>query len=88
MDRTALCRLLEELLQEVTGEARGPFSEEQSLQEQLRLDSVDLVALAVEIHARLRVDLDSRAVGGVRTVGDLLDVIQQKLQAQGLPSAA
>lgn len=56
---------------------------EQSLQEDLLLDSLQLMTLAVEVENQFRVRLDPEDEAGVRTVGDLMRVVARKLGAEG-----
>jgi acyl carrier protein len=88
MDRPALLQLLAEVLHEVTGEAAGPFTEDQKLQENLKLDSLDMVSMAIEVQARLGIQLESSEMAPVVTVGDLLDLFQKKLAARAASRAA
>jgi acyl carrier protein len=55
----------------------------QSLQEDLLLDSLQMMTLAVEIENLFRVRLDPEDEAGVRTVGDLIRVVAVKLGAEG-----
>lgn len=81
MERQELRQVLTELLEETTGEPRAEVAEDQSIQEDLGLDSVDLFSLIVEIQTKLRVKIASEELVAVSTVGDLLDVLQAKLAA-------
>lgn len=87
MDRHELRQILAELLEETTGEPRPEVAEEESLQEGLGLDSVDIFSLIVEIQNKLRVKIASEELMEVTTVGDLLNVLQAKLAAAA-PGAA
>jgi acyl carrier protein len=86
MDRTALRDALRELLEEEKGGTFAPLDEAAVLREELGLDSVDLVSLVMTLQERFRVILTSEDLAGVARVGDLLDMLQGKLQ--GLPRAA
>jgi acyl carrier protein len=54
-----------------------------ALQEDLLLDSLQLMTLAVEVENLFRVRLDPQDEAAVRTVGDLARVVAAKLGAQG-----
>jgi acyl carrier protein len=51
------------------------ISEDTRLVEDLRLDSLALLTLAIEVENRFRLRLDDAGVAGVETVGELVDVI-------------
>jgi acyl carrier protein len=57
----------------------GSLRPEMRLVEDLRLDSVRLLTLAVEVENRFRVLLDELDEGAIETVGDLVGVIRRKL---------
>lgn len=52
---------------------------EMRLVEDLQLDSVRLLTLAVEVENRFRVCLDELDEGAIETVGDLVAVVRRKL---------
>lgn len=60
---------------------RGPLGPELRLVEDLRLDSVGILTLAVEVEDRFRVCLDAADEAAIRTVGDLERVLCAKLEA-------
>ena len=55
---------------------------ESRLVEELRLDSLRLLTLAVEVENRFRVRLDPEDEGSIETVGDLMRVVERKLAAE------
>jgi acyl carrier protein len=57
----------------------GPLLPEMRLVEDLRLDSVRLLTLAMEVENRFRVFLDELDEGAIETVGDLVAVVRRKL---------
>ncbi|HEV8582310.1 MAG TPA: acyl carrier protein [Thermoanaerobaculia bacterium] len=57
----------------------GALRPELRLIEDLRLDSIRLLTLAVEVENRFRVLLDELDEGAIATVGDLVSVIRRKL---------
>lgn len=87
MDRQELRRVLIELLEETTGEPRVELAEQDDLQEGLGLDSVDMFSLIVEIQSKLKVKIASEDLAAVVTVGDLLDVLQSKVEASATAAA-
>jgi acyl carrier protein len=65
------------------GEAAGPdrFGPELRLVEDLALDSIQRLTLAVEVENRFRICLDPEDEEGIETVGDLAAVVGRKLEA-------
>lgn len=61
-------------ISQVTGEA-GPFLPDADLRADLRLDSLDLVELMMEIEDLTGIDLTAVDVDEVRTVADLIAVV-------------
>jgi acyl carrier protein len=60
----------------------GPLGPELRLAEDLGLDSVGLLTLAVEVEDHFRVCLDAEEEAAIRTVGDLERVLVAKLGAE------
>ena len=60
---------------------QGELRPEMRLQEDLALDSVKLLTLAVEVENRFRVRLDPETEAGIVTLADLVAAIQSKLEA-------
>lgn len=58
---------------------RGELGREVSLVETLRLDSLRLLTLVVEIENRFRITLEEGSEASIRTVGDLVDAIRSGL---------
>jgi acyl carrier protein len=56
-----------------------PLTLEMRLVEDLRLDSIRLLTLAMEVENRFRVRLDELDEGGIETVGDLVAAVKRKL---------
>lgn len=59
----------------------GELDERQRLLEDLGLDSLRLLVLAAEVENRFRVALTPEDDATVRTVGDLVDLVERKLTA-------
>lgn len=74
-----------EILAGIAGVARehvgfdGRLGEEQRLLEDLGLDSLKLLVLAAEVENRFRVALSPEDDAAVRTVGDLVTLVERKL---------
>jgi acyl carrier protein len=56
-----------------------PLTAEMRLVEDLRLDSVRLLTLAMEVENHFRVRLDELDEGAIETVGDLVASVRKKL---------
>jgi acyl carrier protein len=62
---------------------QGEIRREQRLVETMRLDSLRLLTLVVEIENRFRVildEVDALGHGAIETVGDLIDAIGRKVE--------
>lgn len=57
----------------------GPLTPTMRLVEDLDLDSIQALTLAVEVENRLRVAIDPDSETGISTVGDLVRVVREKL---------
>ncbi len=60
----------------------GSLAPETRLVEDLELDSIRLLTLAVEVENRFRVRLDEEDEAGVETVGDLVAAVGRELRAR------
>jgi acyl carrier protein len=58
---------------------RGPLAPEMRLLEDLRLDSIRALTLAVEVENRFRICLDEADEAGLVTVADLVAAVKGKL---------
>jgi acyl carrier protein len=87
-DREALRGKLREFLENETGERRPELPDDLVLREQLGLDSVDLVSLVMQVECQFRVRLEGEELAHVKTVGDLLDLMQTKLAEKPQKAAA
>lgn len=61
----------------------GPLSPGLRLIEDLRLDSIRLLTLAVEVENHFRIALDPEDDAAIETVADLVAVVGRKLHATG-----
>jgi acyl carrier protein len=82
MDRESLKSGLLALLEENRGEKYERFDEGQNLRTDLGLDSVDLVSLVLEVQDKFRIHLSITDLEQVVTVGQLLDLLMQKLNGE------
>ena len=63
----------------------GPHSR---LVEDLDLDSIDALDMVVELQSLLRGRIDERDMKGLRTVADVVDMVEQQLQRSPVASAS
>lgn len=63
------------------GAGADRFGPELRLVEDLALDSIQRLTLAVEVENRFRICLDPEDEEGIETVGDLAAVVERKLEA-------
>jgi acyl carrier protein len=87
-DRQSIRRTLIELLEADTGEKYADLTEEKKLREELGLDSVDVVSVVSQIERQYRIRLTHQELETLVTVGDVLDLLQNKLAASPESSAA
>jgi acyl carrier protein len=87
MDREALRRTLLEILESETWQKHEHLSDTANLRSELNLDSVDLISLVLRIQTDFNVDIGSKELEGIVTVGNLLDLLQTKVPA-GVTKAA
>ncbi len=77
--RETLRQTLTDLLEQEMGESYPSLTDDQDLRESLRLDSVDVVGLVMRIEREYRVRLAPEELATIKTVGDLLDLMQTKI---------
>jgi acyl carrier protein len=82
MDRQTLRTKLLEIFEQETWERPENLTDEMTIREGLKLDSVDVLSIALRLETDLGVTLGSDDFGHIQTVGDLLDKIQAKLAVQ------
>lgn len=78
MNRADLRMRLHALLEEEMGEAYPTLADEIDLKDGLGLDSVDVIGLVMRVERELRVRLGLPELQGVRSVGELLDLLESK----------
>jgi acyl carrier protein len=87
MSRDDLRGTLSTLLEEEMGEPYD-LADDREIREGLGLDSVDVVGLVMRVEREFRIRLSMEDLQGVRTVGDLLDLLQAKLDERADDSQA
>ena len=81
MDRETLLNTLVGLLEEEMGEPFQYLEETTNLREGLGLDSVDVVGLVMRVEHQFRIRLAMEELMEVKQVGQLIDLVQEKLTA-------
>lgn len=88
MNRDTLKTQLREILERSVGEEFATLEDSTSLKEGLNLDSVDMLSMTIEIQSAFDISIQSDEVAGITTVGDVLDLMQQKLDAKASAAKA
>jgi acyl carrier protein len=78
-DRDAIRRTLIELMEADTGEVYANIDDSKNLRTELGLDSVDVVSVVSQVERRFRIRLSQQDLEKLVTVGNVLDLLQQKL---------
>jgi acyl carrier protein len=87
-DRNAIKQTLVQLIEEDTGIRHENLDEGKNLRTELGLDSVDLVSVVSQVERQFRIRLSQEELQKIVTVGDVLDLMQAKLEALPTPKAA
>ncbi len=82
MERKELSAIVLELLEKETGETYPAVEESTTLREGLNLDSLDMAGLVLHIESHFGIQVETELLDGVKSVGDLLDVLQMKISAK------
>jgi acyl carrier protein len=88
MNRQELSAVVLELLEKETGETYPDLAEQTSLRDGLNLDSLDMAGLVLHVESRFAIQIETELLEKIATVGDMLDVLEEKLAAQGSRQAA
>jgi acyl carrier protein len=67
---------------------RAKVGPQSRLVEDLDLDSIDALDMVVELQTLLRGRIDERDMKGLRTVTDVVDMVEQQLQRSPVASAS
>jgi acyl carrier protein len=78
-DRDAIRGTLIELMEADTGEIYTNIDDSKNLRTELGLDSVDVVSVVSQVERRFRIRLSQQDLQKLVTVGDVLDLLQKKL---------
>ena len=88
MTRQELASIVHELLEKETGESYPGLNESTTLREGLNLDSLDMAGLVLHMESRFGIQIETELLESIATVGDMLDVLDQKLAAKANKHAA
>jgi acyl carrier protein len=87
LDRSAVRQKLIELMEADTGETYADLDEAKNLRTDLGLDSVDVVSIVSQVERHFRIRLAQQELEKLVTVGDVLDLLQAKLQESASKAA-
>ncbi len=79
MSRDEIREVLMELFEDETGEEVSSLKDDQSLAEQLGLDSVDMVSLIMQLERRFKIRLAHAELAQAQQLGQLVGLVQSKL---------
>ena len=88
MDRAAIRQTLIELVEADTGVKHADLADELNMREGLGLDSVDVVSIVSQVERRFHIRLTHQELEKLVTVGDVLNLLEIKLNAPPASSAA
>lgn len=79
MQRESIRSTLIELMEADTGNSFADIDDGQNLRTELGLDSVDVVSIVSQVERRFRIRLAQQDLEKLVTIGDVLDLLQTKL---------
>jgi len=88
MNRQELSAVILELLEKETGESYPTLHESTSLREGLNLDSLDMAGLVLHIESHFGIQVETELLEKVSTVGNLIDLLEQKMATKSAKKAA
>ena len=88
MNRPELSAVVLELLEKETGETYPELAEKTTLRAGLNLDSLDMAGLVLHVESHFRIQIETELLERIVTVGDMLDVLEDKLAAKAGRQAA
>ena len=88
MNRQQLSATVLELLEKETGESYPALEDSTSLRDGLNLDSLDMAGLVLHVESHFRIQIETELLERIVTVGDMLDVLEEKLAAKAGRQAA
>lgn len=88
MNRQELSAVLLKLLEKETGETYPDLEDKTTLREGLNLDSLDMAGLVLHMETHFQVKIENELLETITTVGNMLDVLEEKLAAKAGRKAA
>jgi len=88
MNRQELSAIVLELLEKETGESYPALEDSTSLRDGLNLDSLDMAGLVLHIESRFGIQIETELLEKISTVGQLLDVLDEKIAGKAGRKAA
>ena len=88
MNRQELSAIVLELLEKETGETYEGLTDSTTLRKGLNLDSLDMAGLVLHVESRFGIQIETELLERIATVGDMLDVLEEKLAAKAGRQAA
>ena len=79
IERPEIREILLELFEAETGEKIESLHDDQSLSQQLGLDSVDMVSLIMQLERRFKIRMTHEELFAAQEVGQLLDLVHRKV---------
>ena len=79
--RKSVCSAIERVLRESGRPVPDPMTDDATLQETLKLDSLDLAVVVVALETDLGVDPFRSGAAPVQTIGELVEIYQKVLEA-------
>ena len=81
LDRATILTMLVAIFERSVGATDVAVTEETNLKDEMKLDSIDYVAMALEAQSDFGIEVKNEDFFGIVTVGNLIDLIQAKLAA-------
>lgn len=82
-NKDEIIQSLAEIIEEVTGIEPSEITEEKSFVDDLDIDSLSMVEIAVQTEDKYGIKVPDEDLAGLRTVGDIVAYVQ-KLEAEGV----
>jgi acyl carrier protein len=76
MMRREIAESLRRILIDEIGEEYGELDDTTTLRDGLELDSVDMISLVLKIENEFKIQIQSDALEGIETIGQLLDLLE------------
>jgi acyl carrier protein len=88
MERTQLSAIVLDLLEKETGETYDTLEDSTTLNEGLGLDSLDMAGLILHIESHFGIQIETELLEKIKTVGQILDTLEEKIAVKKRRNAA